>query len=166
MLGQLIAAYDDFFGLSTVAGNPAILKLNKTLEATQRFLAQNSAAFPDLQKAFSAAPGTKFNFKSIEDLAGFDDPLVQFMSFANGVARSGPITFEQYKGVAVMLNRALEQTSYQTVSKSVASIREALEKDAHGFLRELNVPSLLGNKDIQQKNDRAWWRRCRKNTWA
>ena len=150
-VGTIDSAYDDFFGLSTVAGNPAILKLNKTLEATQRFLAQNSAAFPDLQKAFSAAPGTKFNFKSIEDLAGFDDPLVQFMSFANGVARSGPITFEQYKGVAVMLNRALEQTSYQTVSKSVASIREALEKDAHGFLRELNVPSLLGNKDIQKR---------------
>ena len=149
-VGTIDAAYDDFFGLSTVAGNPAILKLNKTLEATQKFLAQNSAAFPDLQKAFNASGG-KFNFKSIEDLAGFDDPLVQFMNFANGVGKSGPITFEQYKGMAVMLNRALEQTSYQTVSKSVASIREALEKDAHGFLRELNVPSLLANKDIQQR---------------
>ena len=149
-VGTIDAAYDDFFGLSTVAGNPAILKLNKTLEATQKFLAQNSAAFPDLQKAFNASGG-KFNFKSIEDLAGFDDPLVQFMNFANGVGKSGPITFEQYKGMAVMLNRALEQTSYQTVSKSVASIREALEKDAHGFLRELNVPSLLTNKDIQQR---------------
>jgi len=144
-------AYDEFFGLSAVAGNPAILKLEKTLKATEDFLRQNSAAFPDLSKAFNAAEGQRFNFKSIEELAGFQDPLAQFMSFAGGVAKSGPITFEQFKGMTVMLNRALEQTSYQTVNRTVASIREALEKDAHGFLKNLNTSELLKSKEIQQR---------------
>src|SRR6056300_240889 len=143
-------AYDEFFGLSAVAGNPAILKLEKTLKATEDFLRQNSAAFPDLSKAYSAG-GQKFNFKSIEELAGFQDPLTQFMSFAGGVAKSGPITFEQFKGMTVMLNRALEQTSYQTVNRTVASIREALEKDANGFLKNLNTSELLKSKEIQQR---------------
>jgi hypothetical protein len=143
-------AYDEFFGLSAVAGNPAILKLDKTLKATEDFLRQNSAAFPDLSRAYSAG-GQKFNFKSIEELAGFQDPLAQFMSFAGGVAKSGPITFEQFKGMTVMLNRALEQTSYQTVNRTVASIREALEKDAHGFVKNLNTSELLKSKEIQQR---------------
>src|SRR6056300_1164032 len=143
-------AYDEFFGLSAVAGNPAILKLDKTLKATEDFLRQNSAAFPDLSRAYSAG-GQKFNFKSIEELAGFQDPLTQFMSFAGGVAKSGPITFEQFKGMTVMLNRALEQTSYQTVNRTVASIREALEKDANGFLKSLNTSELLKSKEIQQR---------------
>src|SRR5210317_1388582 len=144
------AAYDEFFGLSAVAGNPAILKLDKTLKATEDFLRQNSAAFPDLSRAYSAG-GQKFNFKSIEELAGFQDPLAQFMSFAGGVAKSGPITFEQFKGMTVMLNRALEQTSYQTVNRTVASIREAIEKDANGFLKNLNTIELLKSKEIQQR---------------
>jgi len=144
-------AYDEFFGLNTVAGDPAILKLNQTLKATQDFLRQNSAQFPDLQRAFSAAEGQRFNFKTIQELTGMEDPLAQFFSFANGVARGGPITFNQYKGMTMMLNQALEQTKYQTVNRSVASIREALEKDAHGFLKELNTSSLLQNKEIQQR---------------
>src|SRR5210317_1607205 len=152
-VGTIDAAYDDFFGLSTVAGNPAILKLNKTLEATDQFLKQNSAQFPDIVQAMNkaSAGGRTFDFKTVEDLAGFGDPLAQFMSFANGVARGQPITFNQYKGMTMMLNQALEQTRYQTVNRSVASIREALEKDAHGFLKELNVPSLLQNKELQQR---------------
>jgi hypothetical protein len=146
-------AYEKFFAINTVAGDPAILKLTKTLEATDQFLKQNSAQFPDIVQAMNkaSAGGRTFDFKSIEDLAGFQDPLAQFMSFANGVARGQPITFNQYKGMTMMLNQALEQTRYQTVNKSVASIREALEKDAHGFLKELNVPSLLQNKELQQR---------------
>ena len=150
-VGTIDAAYDKFFALNTVAGDPAILKLNQTLKATQDFLRQNSAQFPDLQKAFNAAEGQRFNFKSIEELTGMQDPLAQFFSFANGVARSGPITFNQYKGMTMMLNQALEQTAYKTVNRSVAAIREALEKDAHGFLKELNPSSLLQNKEIQQR---------------
>lgn len=143
-------AYDEFFALNTVAGDPAILKLNQTLKATEDFLRQNSAQFPDLTRAFNAG-GNRFNFKTIQELTGMEDPLAQFFSFANGVARGGPITFNQYKGMTMMLNQALEQTKYQTVNRSVASIREALEKDAHGFLKELNTSSLLQNKEIQQR---------------
>ena len=95
--------------------------------------------------------GRNIDFKSVLDQTGFSDPLAQFMAFANGVARGQPITFNQYKGMTMMLNQALEQTRYQTVNKSVAAIREALEKDAHGFLKELNVPSLVQNKEIQQR---------------
>src|SRR5210317_1749647 len=123
-------------------------------DAYDKFLKQNSAQFPDIIQAMNkASEGGRraFDFKSIEDLAGFQDPLAQFMSFCNGVARGQPITFNQYKGMTMMLNQALEQTRYQTVNRSVASIREALEKDAHGFLKELNVPSLLQNKELQQR---------------
>jgi len=155
-VGTIDKAYDKFFALNTVAGDPAILKLPKTLKATEDFLRQNSAQFPDIAKAFSdAATGQinrqAFDFKAIQESAGLLDPLGQFMNFANAVARGEPISFNQYKGMTMMLNQALEQTRYQTVNKSVAAIREALEKDAHGFLKELNVPSLLQNKAIQQR---------------
>ena len=153
-VGTIDKAYDKFFAINTVAGDPAILKLTKTLKATDDFLRQNSAQFPDIVAALSksAEDGRKaFDFKTVEDLAGFGDPLAQFMSFANGVARGAPITFNQYKGMTMMLNQALEQTKYQTVNKSVAAIREALEKDAHGFLKELNPSSLLQNQQIQKQ---------------
>ena len=147
-------AYDKFFAVNTVAGDPSILKLTQTLKATDDFLKQNSAQFPDIIQAMNKSVGDgrrPFDLKAIEEQAGFSDPLAQFMSFANGVARGAPITFNQYKGMTMMLNQALEQTKYKTVNKSVAMIREALEKDAHGFLKELNVPSLLQNKELQQR---------------
>jgi hypothetical protein len=147
-------AYGKFFATNTVAGDPAILKLTQTLKATDDFLKQNSAQFPDIIQAMNKSVGDgrrPFDLKAIEEQAGFSDPLAQFMSFANGVARGEPITFNQYKGMTMMLNQALEQTKYKTVNKSVAMIREALEKDAHGFLKELNVPSLLQNKELQQR---------------
>ena len=149
-------AYDEFFALNTVAGDPAIMNLTKTLKATEEFLRQNSAQFPDLAKAFSDAASTApnrqaFDFKAMQESMGLLDPFAQFMNYANAVARGQPITFNQYKGMTMMLNQALEQTKYQTVNKSVAAIREALEKDAHGFLKELNPSSLLRNADIQQK---------------
>ena len=153
-VGTIDSAYDKFFAINTVAGDPAILKLTKTLKATDDFLRQNSAQFPDIIKAMGDAAqgqGRQIDFKSVLDQTGYSDPLAQFMAFANGVARGQPITFNQYKGMTMMLNQALEQTRYQTVNKSVAAIREALEKDAHGFLKELNVPSLVQNKEIQQR---------------
>ena len=153
-VGTIDEAYDKFFAINTVAGDPAILKLTKTLKATDDFLRQNSAQFPDIVKAMGDAAqgqGRQIDFKTVLDQTGYSDPLAQFMSFANGVARGQPITFNQYKGMTMMLNQALEQTKYKTVNKSVAAIREALEKDAHGFLKELNVPNLVQNKEIQQR---------------
>ena len=153
-VGTIDSAYDKFFAINTVAGDPAILKLTKTLKASDDFLRQNSAQFPDIVQAMGKAgqgQGRQIDFKAILDQTGYSDPLAQFMSFANGVARGQPITFNQYKGMTMMLNQALEQTKYKTVNKSVAAIREALEKDAHGFLKELNVPSLVQNKEIQQR---------------
>ena len=153
-VGTIDKAYDKFFAINTVAGDPAILKLTKTLKATDDFLRQNSAQFPDIIKAMGDAAqgqGRQIDFKAVLDQTGYSDPLAQFMSFANGVARGQPITFNQYKGMTMMLNQALEQTKYKTVNKSVAAIREALEKDAHGFLKELNVPNLVQNKEIQQR---------------
>jgi len=155
-VGTIDDAYDKFFALNTVAGDPAILKLPKTLKATEDFLRQNSAQFPDIAQAFQRATSGSvnrqaFDFKAVQEMAGLQDPLAQFMNFSNAVARGEPISFNQYKGMTMMLNQALEQTRYQTVNKSVAAIREALEKDAHGFLKELNVPSLLQNKAIQQR---------------
>jgi len=153
-VGTIDSAYDKFFAINTVAGDPAILKLTKTLKASDDFLRQNSAQFPDIVQAMGKAgqgQGRNIDFKSVLDQTGYSDPLAQFMAFANGVARGQPITFNQYKGMTMMLNQALEQTKYKTVNKSVAAIREALEKDAHGFLKELNVPSLVQNKEIQQR---------------
>ena len=153
-VGTIDSAYDKFFAINTVAGDPAILKLTKTLKATDDFLRQNSAQFPDIVKAMGDAvqgQGRQIDFKAVLEQTGYSDPLSQFMAFANGVARGQPITFNQYKGMTMMLNQALEQTKYKTVNKSVAAIREALEKDAHGFLKELNVPSLVQNKEIQQR---------------
>lgn len=145
-------AYDEFFGLSAISGNPPILKLDNTLKQTEDFLRQYSAEFPDLADAYrKGVDGVEnFNFKTIEDLAGFQDPLIQFMKFAGAVAKKGPINFEQYKGMTVMLNRALEQTKYQTASRTVAGLRASLERDAHGFLKQLNDPTLLQNPEIRQ----------------
>ena len=153
-VGTIDSAYDKFFAINAVAGDPAILKLTKTLKATDDFLRQNSAQFPDIIKAIGDAAqgqGRNIDFKAVLEQTGYSDPLSQFMAFANGVARGQPITFNQYKGMTMMLNQALEQTKYKTVNKSVAAIREALEKDAHGFLKDLNVPSLVQNKEIQQR---------------
>ena len=151
--GAIDEAYQEFFGLSTIAGNPALLKLENTMKAADKFLAQNSAMYPNVARAYQSGLNMSgreaFNIKGIEDLTLAQDPLAQFMGFMSSVGRSGPITFEQYKGVTMMLNRALEQTNYQTVNKTVAEIRSALERDAHGFLKNLNTTELLKNKDVQ-----------------
>jgi hypothetical protein len=54
-VGTIDDAYDKFFAINTVAGDPAILKLTKTLEATDQFLKQNSAQFPDIVQAMNKA---------------------------------------------------------------------------------------------------------------
>ena len=144
-------AYDEFFNLSTIAGDPPLLKLNNTQKSVERFLNQFSAEFPDLAVSYRRGfqEDQPFDMATLANLTGQVDPLNQFMRFM-GTAAKDPITFSQFKGFTVMLNRALEQTKYQTASRTVADMRASLEKDAHGFLKELNDPNLLRNPEIKQ----------------
>ena len=140
------ALYKRFYASAEAAGNPRIVDLAATSERAGQFLERFRAEFPDLNTAMRGLPeGRSLDNtaqKVLEKLSMEADPFVSFYKYLNFL-QGRKATMTEYKGLTQMLNNVLEQTKYGNIHQEVATIRAALEKDAHSFARNLNGNALL-----------------------
>jgi hypothetical protein len=147
---NLISAnYTALFNKAEDVGNPAVIKLNKTKEVTNDFIIEHKKLLP-------AIDGLGGNYapvrKGVYELSEQVDPLYQLIDAIQGTSIK-PFTFKEYAGLQRLLTKAVQQTKYFDVRKSLFSLREALENDLTESFGKLNKTSLLDDASVKTSYD-------------
>lgn len=143
---NLISAnYTALFNKAEDVGNPAVIKLNKTKEVTTDFINEHKKLLPPID-------GLGGNYapvrKGLFELSDQVDPLYQLIDAIQGTSVK-PFTFKEYAGLQRLLTKAIQQTKYFDVRKSLFSLREALENDLTESFGKLNKTSLLDDASVK-----------------
>jgi hypothetical protein len=143
---NLISAnYTALFNKAEDVGNPAVIKLNKTKEVTTDFINEHKKLLPPID-------GLGGNYapvrKGLFELSDQVDPLYQLIDAIQGTSVK-PFTFKEYAGLQRLLTKAVQQTKYFDVRKSLFSLREALENDLTESFGKLNKTSLLDDASVK-----------------
>jgi hypothetical protein len=137
--------YTALFNKADDVGNPAVIKLNKTKEVTTDFINEHKKLLPPID-------GLGGNYapvrKGVYDLSEQVDPLYQLIDAIQGTSVK-PFTFKEYAGLQRLLTKAVQQTKYFDVRKSLFSLREALENDLTESFGKLNKTSLLDDASVK-----------------
>ena len=134
--------YNAFDRLADTVGNPAVIKLDKTVAKAAELRQKFQQNFLDVQRSFNA--------KNIEEvLQKSGDPVNLFYQAMDAVG-TNMITPKQYKGVIEMLNNAIQGTEFKTFGQSLFMIREALENDLAAFGANLNKNTFLKDAGIRE----------------
>jgi hypothetical protein len=137
--------YTALFNKADDVGNPAVIKLNKTKEVTTDFINEHKKFLP-------AIDGLGGNYapvrKGVYELSEQVDPLYQLIDAIQGTSVK-PFTFKEYAGLQRLLTKAVQQTKYFDVRKSLFSLREALENDLTESFGKLNKTSLLDDASVK-----------------
>ena len=147
---NLISAnYTALFNKAEDVGNPAVIKLNKTKEVTTDFINEHKKLLPPID-------GLGGNYapvrKGLFELSDQVDPLYQLIDAIQGTSVK-PFTFKEYAGLQRLLTKAIQQTKYFDVRKSLFSLREALENDLTESFGKLNKTSLLDDASVKTSYD-------------
>jgi hypothetical protein len=147
---NLISAnYTALFNKAEDVGNPAVIKLNKTKEVTTDFINEHKKLLPNIDGlGGNYAPVRKGVFELSEQV----DPLYQLIDAIQGTSVK-PFTFKEYAGLQRLLTKAVQQTKYFDVRKSLFSLREALENDLTESFGKLNKTSLLDDASVKTSYD-------------
>jgi len=144
---NLISAnYTALFNKAEDVGNPAVIKLTKAKEVTTDFINEYQKFLPNIAGLGGEYAVTK---KRLFDLTDQADPLYQLIDAIQGTSIK-PFTFKEYAGLQRLLTKAVQQTKYFDIRKSLFNLREALENDLTESFGKLNKTSLLD--DIGVKN--------------
>ena len=135
------SAYKTFDNLVTTAGNPKIIKLDKTQKAAREFLEENQQMFPEFSEYLEGMYGVAAKQQDIDKILTMQaDPINQFMKAMLQI-RDGMITPKQFKGVMTMLNNAIEGSRYSTLKDNMFIMREAMETDFAKFGEDIYNPA-------------------------
>jgi len=139
------AKYNAFEELANTVGNPAIIKLDKTVAKAQELKSSFGDLFPSTEQAFTS--------KNIDEvLKQSGDPINLFYDAMDAIG-TNMITPKQYKGVIQMLNNAIQGTDYKTLGRQMFMIREALENDFNAFGANLTKGAFLQDQGIKATFD-------------
>lgn len=139
------ANYTAVFNLADDVGNPAIIKLTKAKEFTSEFIQQYQQAIPKLK---GLGGDNALVQKELFDLTDQGDPLYRVIDAIAGTSIK-PFTFKEYAGLQRLLTKAIQQTKFQDVSRSLFSLREALENDLTESFGKLTKTSLLDDATVK-----------------
>ncbi len=143
---NLISAnYTALFNKADDVGNPAIIKLNKTKEVTTDFVNEYKKFLPNIDGLGGNYAPTQ---KRLCELTDQGDPLYQLIDSIQGTSIK-PFTFKEYAGLQRLLTKAVQQTKYFDIRKSLFSLREALENDLAESFGKLNKTSLLDDAAVK-----------------
>ena len=141
--------YTALFNKAEDVGNPAVIKLNKTKEVTTDFIKEHQKLLPPID-------GLGGNYapvrKSLFELSDQVDPLYQLIDAIQGTSVK-PFTFKEYAGLQRLLTKAVQQTKYFDVRRSLFSLREALENDLTESFGKLNKTTLLDDATVKTSYD-------------
>ena len=139
------AKYNAFEELANTVGNPAIIKLDKTVAKAQELKSSFGDLFPSTERAMTS--------KNIDEvLKQSGDPINLFYDAMDAIG-TNMITPKQYKGVIQMLNNAIQGTDYKTLGRQMFMIREALENDFNAFGANLTKGAFLQDQGIKATFD-------------
>ena len=134
------SSYRGFESLADSIRNPKVIPTLKVKEVAAKFTEGLQAQFPQLKNLASDALGA-LPVKDIQKLQRTGDPLANFFRYLNGVNEF--ITPKEYKGVMTMLNRAIDETTYQNIRPTLWEIREALEADLNMFGKAITKETFM-----------------------
>ena len=141
--------YTALFNKADDVGNPAVIKLNKTKEVTTDFINEHKKLLPPID-------GLGGNYapvrKGVYELSEQVDPLYQLIDAIQGTSVK-PFTFKEYAGLQRLLTKAVQQTKYFDVRRSLFSLREALENDLTESFGKLNKTTLLDDATVKTSYD-------------
>jgi len=141
--------YTALFNKAEDVGNPAVIKLNKTKEVTTDFIKEHQKLLPPIDGlGGNYAPVRKGVFELSEQV----DPLYQLIDAIQGTSLK-PFTFKEYAGLQRLLTKAVQQTKYFDVRRSLFSLREALENDLTESFGKLNKTTLLDDATVKTSYD-------------
>ena len=150
---QLIASkYNAFDALAETIGNPKVIKMTALQKQAKEFLQQNAELFPSINRWNTGGLGDRPVMEINKILKMDGDPLNLFMHAVDGIGDE-MITPKQYKGLMVMMNRAIEGTGYQNIRASIWGLREAMETDLNSFGSLLTKDNFLKDAGIKEMYD-------------
>jgi len=125
-------SYTAFEELANVIGNPRIIELKKTKEFAKTMVDRIAASFPGIRQVAEATDALgQISRKEIEKLSGIGDPLTTFYRYVNSL--DDMVSPLEYKELMKLMNRAIEDTTYQNIRPTLWAIREGLENDLNAF---------------------------------
>ena len=144
LIGSMYAKLDA--GVAA-AGNPKLISLDRTKKEAKEFIANYKNTFVDLSGDYSV------DFKNIaKTLQNQGDSMYLYYQYLAGLGNK--ISPSEYLGARQMLNKAMQQTDFQTAQRGTYSLINALEDDWMTFGSKITKGNLLQDESIaKQFND-------------
>jgi len=137
--------YTALYNKADDVGNPAVIKLTKTKEFTNDFITEYRKYFPNIDGLGGNNAPIR---KGVFELSDQTDPLFQLIDAIQGTNLK-PFTFKEYAGLQRLLTKAVQQTKYFDVRRSLFSLRESLENDLTESFGKLSKTSLLDDSTVK-----------------
>ena len=142
--------YTAFEELANVIGNPKVIQLTKTKEFAQQMVDRIGASFPGIRDFASDRFGN-IPLRDLEKLLNVGDPLTTFYRYINQI--SDTVSPLEYKGLMQLMNRAIEDTTYQNIRPTLWAIREGLENDLNSFGTNISKETFFRDQAFKEAYD-------------
>jgi hypothetical protein len=149
-IGLIGAKYAGLDAGIEAAGNPKVIDLQRTKEMSKEFLKDYAGQFPELK---GYRYDSDLNFKEVAKvLQGKGDSMYMYYQYLNDIGDI--VSPREYVGLRQMLNKALQQTDFQTFQRGAFKIINALEDDWMTFGGKINKGNLLRDESIKETFDK------------
>ena len=144
-IGLIGANYAKLHASVEAAGNPKLVDLSRTKKEAREFIENYKNTYVDLS-------GTNADFKNIaKTLQNQGDSMYLYYDYLNGLGDI--VSPSEYLGLRQMLNKALQQTDFQTIQRGTYKLINALEDDWMTFGRNITKGNLLRDESVKKIYD-------------
>ena len=145
-IGLIGANYAKLHANVAAAGNPKLIDLERTKKEAIEFIQNNKDMYVDLSGSYDV------DFKNIaKTLQNKGDSMYLFYQYLTGIGNK--ISPSEYIGARQMLNKALQQTDFQTFQAGQYKLINALEDDWMTFGSKIDKGNLLTDESIKKTYD-------------
>jgi len=128
------------------AGNPKLISLERTKKEALEFIKNYKDTYIDLTGAYNV------DFKNIAKvLQNQGDSMYLYYNYLDAIG--DVVSPSEYLGLRQMLNKALQQTDFQTIQRSTYGLINALEDDWMTFGANITKGNLLRDESIKKTFD-------------
>ena len=143
-------AYTGFEKLAETIGNPKVIELTKSKQFAKEMVDRLAVSYPGI-RSYATDKFGDLPFKDIEKLLQTGDPLTTYYRYLNSL--DDMVSPLQYKELMRVMNRAIEQTTYQNIRPSLWALREGLENDLNAFGGKLTKEQFFKDRAFKEAYD-------------
>jgi len=145
-IGLIGSKYAALNAIVDATGNPKLIDLSRTQKAAKEFLNTYNQSFPAVDQWKTS------NFKEIAKvLQNRGDSMYLFYDMLGAIGNK--ISPSEYVGLRQMLNKALQQTDFQTYQRGAFKLINDLEDDWMTFGSKIDKQNLLKDESIKNTYD-------------